>query len=49
VGRKKTRGKRVVNYRSDSWDKKRGTFFQESSMNGVMVTLFVGGLMEYIV
>jgi hypothetical protein len=46
VGRKKTRGKRVVKYRSDSWDKKRGTFFEEGSRDDVKVTLFVRGLME---
>jgi hypothetical protein len=46
VGRKKTSGKRVVNYQSDSWDKKRGAFFEEGSRDGVKVTLFVRGLME---
>jgi hypothetical protein len=46
VGREKTSGKRVVNYRSDSWDKKRGTFFEEGSRDEVKVTLFVRGLME---
>jgi hypothetical protein len=30
---------------SDSWDKKRGTFFEDGSMNGVKVTHFVRGLM----
>jgi hypothetical protein len=45
VSRKKTSGKRVVNNRSDSWDKKRNTFFKEGSRDRVEVTLFVRGLM----
>jgi hypothetical protein len=46
VSRKKTSGKRVVNCRSDSWEKKRGTIFEKGSRDGVEVTLFVRGLME---
>jgi hypothetical protein len=46
VGREKTSSKRVVDDGSDSWDKKRGAFFEEGSRDGVEVTLFVRGLME---
>jgi hypothetical protein len=34
VGRKKTRGKRVIDCGGDSWDKKRRTFFEEGSRDG---------------